>query len=184
MGGANDLIHISGTSGQIKLAQSLLNQKVAEAQEYASKVEQSASARSPRHGPKFLLPGPANSETNSVSARESLVSTSSDGLLEVFASAIESPDRLWLQVKGPSTVELDRLNDTMTEYYKKPENRVIHALTAVRFISIKFLADNFYFSFLLGNSLPLLLLTMKNFTVPKSVAFKPATTSQFWTYTT
>jgi len=46
-------------------------------------MEQSVGARSPRHGPKYLLSGPANSETNTSPEKEKLVPTGSDGLLEV-----------------------------------------------------------------------------------------------------
>lgn len=132
-------IIIKGTSEQIALAKVLVEQKVEEDAECRNRIESKVANRSPRNKSKFLMLGMADPDsTANVSRKETLTATGSDGLLEVYVSAIESPDRLWLQMKGPCTVELDRLQEEMTDYYTKDENRELHFLKEVSMNKILF----------------------------------------------
>lgn len=132
-------ITIKGTPEQIASGKVLIEQKVDEDFEFRKKIERNLANRSPRHKPKALMPGKADDEeaVKTFDHKERLVATGSDGLFEVYTSALESPDKLWVQMKGPCTAELDILNDQMTEYYSRKENREIHVLTEVSFIIIK-----------------------------------------------
>lgn len=132
-------IIIKGTSEQIGLAKVLVEQKVEEDRECRNRIESNVANRSPRKKAKYLMIGGADPESaENVSRKETLVATGSDGLLEVYVSAIESPDRLWVQMKGPCTAELDRLQDQMTDYYTKDENKNFHTLKEVRINKILF----------------------------------------------
>lgn len=127
-------IILKGTSEQIALAKVLVEQKVEEDTEFRNRIESKVANRSPRHKAKYLmLAGPGEPEqADGNKHKERLVATGSDGLLEVYVSAIESPDRLWVQMKGPCTVDLDRLQEQMTDYYAKDENRELHVLKEVK----------------------------------------------------
>lgn len=126
-------IILKGTAEQIALARVLVEQKVEEDTEFRNRIESKVANRSPRHKAKYLMAGPGEPEqTDANKHKEKLIATGSDGLLEVYVSAVESPDRLWVQMKGPCTVELDRLQEQMTDYYAKDENRELHVLKEVK----------------------------------------------------
>ena len=125
-------IIIKGTSDQIAIAKLLVEQKVEEDMKFRNKIETQILNRPPRNKAKYLLPSKGEcEEVDSYTQKQKFIATSSNGLLEVYVSAIENPDRMWLQMMGPSTVELDRLIEQMTDYYKKKENKILHALHEV-----------------------------------------------------
>lgn len=55
----------------------------------------------------------------------------SDGLMEVYVSAMENPSQFWVQIVGPGTMALDKLVSEMTTYYDNEENYEIHRLKNV-----------------------------------------------------
>lgn len=54
-----------------------------------------------------------------------------DGIMEVFVSAMESPSQFWVQIVGPGTTALDKLVLEMTTYYNDEENLELHTLKNV-----------------------------------------------------
>jgi len=46
-------------------------------------------------------------------------------------SCVADPERFWVQNVGPSSVQLDKLTETMTNYYSKVANQAFHALSSV-----------------------------------------------------
>ncbi|KAL0275257.1 UNVERIFIED_CONTAM: hypothetical protein PYX00_003167 [Menopon gallinae] len=139
-------IIIKGTTEQIQYAKLLVEQKVEEDNTFRNMVKAGAANRSPRHRAKYMLTGPEEADAKeTVSHKESLVATGSDGLLEVYVSAISDPEKFWVQMMGPSTVALDRLNEQMTDYYSKEENRLLHVLKEVevdQIVAAPFYNDN------------------------------------------
>lgn len=63
---------------------------------------------------------------------ERLISSASDGFIEAFMSAVDTPHRFWVQPVGASATELDKLNDEMTTYYKIEENRELNSVTELK----------------------------------------------------
>ncbi|XP_068081348.1 tudor and KH domain-containing protein homolog isoform X2 [Anabrus simplex] len=126
---------IKGTAEQIELAKSLIKEKVEEDDEIRKKLEESLSNRSPRKKDRhnFLMAaGDAQTSEPERHPSERLSATGSDGLMEVYVSAVHSPEKFWLQVIGPRAVELDHLVEQMTDYYSKDENKEIHAIRELR----------------------------------------------------
>lgn len=129
-------ILIKGTAEQIALAQSLIDEQVAEDADFRRRVEISVANRSPRREPKDTLNylmGPANVEDEqSVPRRnERFNSNVSEGFFDVFVSALENPGQFWVQLISTKGVELDQLVDKMTEYYTDPVNRELHVLQEI-----------------------------------------------------
>lgn len=125
---------IKGTTEQIALAKSLVEEKVMEGIEMREKIQESVERRSPRKrvGPQYLMSAEAiEVEQAKQHNTECLVVTGKDGFLEVYVSAVEHPGRFWVQVIGPRAVELDHLVEEMTEFYGQEENRECHALKEV-----------------------------------------------------
>lgn len=123
---------IKGTTEQIEYAKLLVEQKVEEDNAFRNMVQKGVANRSPRHRAKYILNGPEEAEANrEIPQTERLVATGSDGLLEVYVSALCHPDKFYVQMMGPSTVALDRLNENMTDYYSREENRQLHVLKEV-----------------------------------------------------
>lgn len=54
-----------------------------------------------------------------------------DGTMEVYVSAMESPTKFWVQIVGRGTTALDKLVSEMTAYYNETENRELHKLKDV-----------------------------------------------------
>lgn len=124
-------IVIKGTTEQIAVAQSLIEEKVEEDAEIRRKMELSQTNRSPRskaNSPVDTTASSKNGEKERKEASEPLIATGSDGYLEVYVSAVADPGCFWVQVRSPKSVELDHLVDEMTEYYSQEENKQIHAI--------------------------------------------------------
>jgi tudor domain-containing protein 2 len=127
-------IIIKGTTEQIALAKSLIEEKVMEGIVVREKIQEGLD-RSPhkRMGPQYLMSAEAlEVEQAKQHNTECLVVTGKDGLLEVYVSAVEHPGRFWVQVIGPQAVELDHLVEEMSEFYRQEENRECHALQEVK----------------------------------------------------
>lgn len=53
-------------------------------------------------------------------------------MMEVYVSAVDTPNAFWIHVIGSGIKALDNLVSEMTEYYNKEENRKLHALKKVK----------------------------------------------------
>lgn len=69
-----------------------------------------------------------------------------DGLIEVYVSAMKSPNQFWIQVIGSGNIALHNLVSEMTEYYNKEENRELHALKKVSQKDITFNRASEYYT--------------------------------------
>ncbi|KAL0128829.1 hypothetical protein PUN28_003898 [Cardiocondyla obscurior] len=66
-------------------------------------------------------------------------------LMEVYVSALNTPNMFWIQVIGSANIELQQLELEMTEYYNNAENRKNHMLkniTEGQMVAAKFKYDN------------------------------------------
>ena len=63
--------------------------------------------------------------------QETLSSTGSDQLVQVYVSSLADPARFWVQNVGPASIELDKLTENMTQYYSRQENQLFHRLDTV-----------------------------------------------------
>ncbi|CAB3230126.1 unnamed protein product [Arctia plantaginis] len=118
-------VTIKGTKEQIEIAKGLIDNNVAQ-EKCRREIEQ--SKRSPRHAqPTEQSPSP----TPSCNASEHSEEQEGTSPIEVYVSAVSSPSRFWVQFVGPQVAQLDELNDVMTDYYGKKENREAHALSHV-----------------------------------------------------
>lgn len=131
--GKSRRVIITGTQSQVNVAKSLIEEKVKEDTETRKLVEEMEAKREPRgsvRSPSLPSTGltPASSKESLQTRSEKLHSTSTDGQLEVYVSAVASPAKFWLQMVGPQSSELDVLVDSMTEYYNDLENEELHKI--------------------------------------------------------
>lgn len=122
---------ITGNQSQVNIAKVLIDEKVKEDAEARKLIDEVEAKREPRGGirtPTGLTP--ATSRESLQTRSEKLNTTSSDGQMEVYVSAIASPARFWLQIVGPQSADLDSLVGDMTEYYSREENRELHKIRA------------------------------------------------------
>ncbi|XP_076618490.1 tudor and KH domain containing protein papi isoform X1 [Colletes latitarsis] len=133
---------IKGTAEQIAAALLQIEEKVREETQARTKLEASTAARLPR--------GKLSPRNTAVNATEHLQSTElpalqvTDGTMEIYVSAMESPSQFWVQVVGSGTTALDNLVLDMTVYYNENENRELHALRNVtlgQIVAAKFSFD-------------------------------------------
>lgn len=141
---------ISGTEEQVALAKKLIEEKIQEVPEVANTDDKKDEfKREPR------LPSPSQYASNSSitttdSPREIMLPSpeklkNSEGQLEVFVSAVNSPSRFWVQLVGPQSTELDFLVDAMTEYYNTKENQELHQIREPylgQIVAAMFFTDN------------------------------------------
>lgn len=59
---------------------------------------------------------------------ESLVATGSDGFSEVYLSAVASPSKFWIQVIGVRSTALDKMVESMTNFYSNDDNKRGHSV--------------------------------------------------------
>lgn len=83
-----------------------------------------------------IRPTVESSSNDSVSISNNTLETSEtflpqDEVIEVFVSAVETPNKFWIHVIGPGIQALDDLVSEMTEYYNKAENRELHSKTVI-----------------------------------------------------
>jgi len=128
-------ITIKGTSHQIDLAKSMVEEKVAEEETMRQKHDLQANrpARIKYKQPLFLKceseddDGPPSLKGE----EEELVPTGTDPVLEVYVSAVATPSSFWVQKIGPLATALDKLEADMTVYYESQTNQSFHTLTRV-----------------------------------------------------
>lgn len=56
--------------------------------------------------------------------------------MEVYVSAVTTPNQFWIQVVGTGTLALDELVKEMTSYYENQENQEMHNLKDVSIIKM------------------------------------------------
>ncbi|XP_065338424.1 tudor and KH domain-containing protein homolog isoform X1 [Cloeon dipterum] len=117
-------VSFHGTPRQIALAKSLVEEKVEEDRELREGILQ--RVRSPRSPARqFCITNSPYKEASAPGSKrlvEKLNATMQNGFLEVYVSAMKNPSRFWIQKVGPTSVELDKLVDKMTEFYSQEEN--------------------------------------------------------------
>lgn len=123
--GSQRNISIKGTKEQIEVAKAFIENTVAQAK-CRREIEQ--SRRSPRHAQSSEQ---SPSPTPSCNTSEHSEEQEGAAPIEVYVSAVSSPSRFWVQFVGPQVAQLDELNEIMTDYYGKKENREAHALSHV-----------------------------------------------------
>ncbi|XP_076296127.1 tudor and KH domain containing protein papi isoform X2 [Lasioglossum baleicum] len=123
-------IIIKGTAEEIAAVLSQIEEKVREFREEnadedaarkksCSKLETSASK----------LPVQT---TESSQSTESLSLQGTDGTMEVYVSAMDSPSKFWVQIVGRGTTALDKLVSEMTAYYDNEDHRKLHKLKDIK----------------------------------------------------
>ncbi|CAL7951693.1 unnamed protein product [Xylocopa violacea] len=135
-------IIIKGTAEQIAVALSQIEEKIREEKNARTQLEASSASRLPRG--KL---SPRNTKVNAseqVQTTESLPLQVSEGLMEIYVSAMENPSQFWIQVVGPGTTALDKLVSEMTAYYNDEQNHELHTLrniTLGQIVAAKFSFD-------------------------------------------
>lgn len=54
---------------------------------------------------------------------EQLIPSHPDGYVDVYVSAVETPNRFWVQISGSKSIQLDKLATEMTEFYDDERNK-------------------------------------------------------------
>ncbi|XP_068980197.1 tudor and KH domain-containing protein homolog [Bombus flavifrons] len=122
-------VTIKGTSKQINTALELIQEKIYEEEEERTKLQASSAARLPRGK---LSPRNTINTSEQGHNTESLTLPVSDGFIEVYVSAVESPSQFWVQIVGPGITALDKLVSDMNAYYSNKENYEMHKLKSIK----------------------------------------------------
>jgi len=147
--GMEKKIVLKGVSEHISMAKQLIEDKVKE----EDMMRNSVGGRQPRI--KYKQPLFVNyeqedqeEETSLQGEQEELKPTGSDNCMEVFVSAISTPGSFWVQKIGPRSVDLDKLTQDMTEYYREDANQKFHEVNSVApgdIVACRFASeDSFY----------------------------------------
>ncbi len=149
---------LKGTPEQLNLAERYIKDTLLEVEQMDQKVKTSVESRSPRtRNPKpptlFLTSDNSTNTSPAVPLKDSterLIQVAGEKSIGVFVSAISDPGRFYVQKVctsfmrkskidqtgtsvlqvGPKSVDLDKLVQEMTDYYRVETNRQSHALTA------------------------------------------------------
>ncbi|KAK2580728.1 hypothetical protein KPH14_011356 [Odynerus spinipes] len=136
-------IIIKGTAEQIATALSQIEDKVKEEKETRIQLETNSSTRLPR-GKLSPRNTAVNVPESPMKLTEVTLQLDSDGLMEVYVSAMESPSLFFIQLVGSGTIALDTLISDMTTYYNTKENYEMHILkniTVGQMVAAKFSFD-------------------------------------------
>lgn len=146
-------IVITGTSKQIELAITQIKKEIED--EDTSQIKKKDREENEIQTDLYdelavitkKIPIIESSSKNSFNANPDISEVSEDDAitLEVYVSAMETPNVFWIHVVGPGNNALDNLVSEMTEYYNKEENRELHALkkvTSGQMVAAKFSYDN------------------------------------------
>ena len=138
-------IAFRGTVEQVGLALAEFRREVFnfEEDETDSNDELATTTRTAR----AVEPSPNSGVNASNILKTSEISSSKDDviMMEVYVSAVDTPNAFWIHVIGSGIRALDNLVSEMTEYYNKEENRKLHALkkvTSGQMVAAKFSYDN------------------------------------------
>ncbi|XP_067122876.1 tudor and KH domain-containing protein homolog [Centruroides vittatus] len=141
-------IVLRGTREQIDIAIGLIDEKLAEEEALRRQVELVSANRPTRYKGKLCLENTTEQGAESDRLQESLMPTGSDGFLEVFVSAVESPSQFWVQLVGTKSIQLDRMVEDMTSFYGQLENRELTKLSSVsagHLVAAPFPHDNLWY---------------------------------------
>ena len=129
-------ITIKGTSKQISEAKGMIEEKVREQENMRSSL---LSSRQPRvkqsPQPLFLsYSGEEDSEQplSLVQPQEILEVIAGDNAIDVMVSGVETPSEFWVQKVGPQSRDLDKMTQTMTDFYSELPNRKLLELNLER----------------------------------------------------
>ncbi|XP_025080601.1 tudor and KH domain-containing protein-like isoform X2 [Pomacea canaliculata] len=138
------VISITGHQQQIKLAKSLIEEKVSEEEESRAKTrvndgsrEQQKQAKAHTNREKeeqlFSLPSRVVEEGEQwdVGIKCSESSSIRDSM-EVFVSAVEHPGHFWVQIITASSLQLDKMTDDMTSFYNNSATAQTYGVSEVR----------------------------------------------------
>ncbi|XP_029163809.1 tudor and KH domain-containing protein homolog [Nylanderia fulva] len=135
---------IRGTAKQIELAVTQINNKVREENETRIDLNDKLATVA-KETSLFELSFNDNVNVNLSDISEISLSDDDVTTMEVYVSAVETPNVFWIHVVGPGNTALDDLVSKMTEYYNKEENREFHILKKVtvgQMVAAKFSCDN------------------------------------------
>uniref|UniRef100_T1J1N8 Tudor domain-containing protein n=1 Tax=Strigamia maritima TaxID=126957 RepID=T1J1N8_STRMM len=138
-------VTIRGSPEQIEYVKSLINEKLMELER-----EQTRNTSDPNKERKILSIGsPDDTQPYGLDdiQTEKLVSTSSDGFIEVYVSTVKSPHQFWVQVvQGGKCTELDKLIEEMTDYYDaNPNSNVLQEVKVGDIVAAPFNHDNCWY---------------------------------------
>ncbi|KAM0736663.1 Tudor and KH domain-containing protein-like protein [Formica fusca] len=137
-------VMLRGTAEQIALAVTQIKDKIQEENETQIDLNDDFTItvkRTPTFEPS--LNNGVNMSDNT--SETSQISLPQEDVMEVYVSAMETPNIFWIHVIGPGNTALDNLIFEMTEYYNKEENREFHALKKItpgQMVAAKFSYDN------------------------------------------
>lgn len=129
-------VSITGTKEQIKMAISMIDEKLAEEQAFQEKMAAASAGKAAlyRTRPMAIKSGSEQLDKDGTAAvdyiQEELVATSADGFIEVYISSMDDPSTFHVQMIGTHSVTLDKLVADMTNYYSHPPNQKAHALAS------------------------------------------------------
>uniref|UniRef100_A0A1B0C1N4 Tudor domain-containing protein n=1 Tax=Glossina palpalis gambiensis TaxID=67801 RepID=A0A1B0C1N4_9MUSC len=126
-------ITVTGNNRQVNIAIKMIEDKIEEDMKLTQAVKEAEEMRMPRRSPLNSITSSLYSSQNSLSSnlppREKLMAAKNDEKpMEVYVSAIATPEKFWVQIIGPKTKQLDDLVNNMTEYYSSKENRNMHKI--------------------------------------------------------
>lgn len=133
-GGTGNLkLTIKGTTDQISTGKNVVEQYLREQEYLLNKFNfKDGPPKVEYEQPLFLKYDEEEEQPRSLpGTQEKLRSTGSDHLVQVYVSCVADPERFWVQNIGPSSVQLDKLTETMTNYYSNVANQAFHALSSV-----------------------------------------------------
>lgn len=140
-------IVLRGTRQQIDMAIGLIDEKLAEDEALRHQVELISTNRPTRYKGKLCIEN-SKQDTESDKFQESLMPTATDGFLEVFVSAVESPSQFWVQLVGTKSIQLDRMVEEMTSFYVQPKNQELSKMSTVSvgdLVAATFPHDNLWY---------------------------------------
>jgi tudor domain-containing protein 2 len=118
---------ITGTEEQIQKAQQLINEEIAKNERYLQNRSNTSGYKPQNHLTNACLlsleDGLSDSEIDFDKYVAKLELNNDNQLIDVFVSAVKSPNHFYLQLAGHKGIQLDQLMEEMTDYYEVEENR-------------------------------------------------------------
>ncbi|KAG8200167.1 hypothetical protein JTE90_024952 [Oedothorax gibbosus] len=136
-------IIIKGRKEEVDSAFELIDELVAEAEVATSKQSHVAGRALPDNLP-------LHTSTSGIRhlPSEELIPNSSDGYIEVYVSAVENPNKFWVQICGTKSIQLDKLATEMTEFYNEEKNKdrlQVNSISAGDIVAAFYQDDNSWY---------------------------------------